>query len=57
MGGSKAQRDVVDWTLTEAAVRAGSRHVALSLAYERLGLRARSTVNRNLLRRAEQIPA
>ncbi len=57
MGGSKAQRDVVDWTLTEAAVRAGSRHVALSLANERLGLRGRSAVNRNLLRRAEQIPA
>ena len=29
IGGSHAQRDVVDWTLTEAAVRAGQRDVAL----------------------------
>ncbi len=47
IGGSKAQRDVVDWTLTEAAVRAGLRDVALSLANERLALRPRSAVNRN----------
>jgi hypothetical protein len=57
IGGSKAQRDVVDWTLAEAAVRAGSREVATSLANERLGLRPRSAVNRNLLRRAESIAA
>jgi tetratricopeptide (TPR) repeat protein len=57
IGGSKAQRDVVDWTLAEAAVRAGSRDVATSLANERLGLRPRSAVNRNLLRRAESIAA
>jgi len=57
IGGSKAQRDVVDWTLTEAAVRTGSRNVALSLANERLGLRPRSAVNRDLLRRAELIAA
>ena len=36
IGGSHAQRDVVDWTLAEAAVRAGQRDVALSLAHERL---------------------
>ena len=57
IGGSNAQRDVVDWTLTEASVRAGNRDVAASLANERLGLRPRSAVNRNLLRRAEQIAA
>ncbi len=57
IGGSNAQRDVVDWTLAEAAVRAGSREVATSLANERLGLRPRSAVNRNLLRRAESIAA
>src|SRR5229473_3177882 len=34
IGGSHAQRDVVDWTLTEAAVRAGQRDVALSFAHE-----------------------
>jgi hypothetical protein len=47
IGGSMAQRDVVDWTLTEAAVRAGLRDVALSLANERLALRPRSAVNRS----------
>jgi hypothetical protein len=57
IGGSHAQRDIVDWTLTEAAVRGGLRDVALSLAHERLGTRPRSAVNRNFLRRAEQIAA
>ena len=42
IGGSKAQRDVVDWTLTEAAIRGGLREVARSLANERLGLRPRA---------------
>ena len=57
IGGSHAQRDIVDWTLTEAAVRGGLRDIALSLAHERLGTRPRSAVNRNFLRRAEQIAA
>lgn len=57
IGGSNAQRDVVDWTLTEAAVRGGQRDVALSLANERLGTRPRSAVNRNFHQRAEQIAA
>jgi hypothetical protein len=57
VGGSHAQRDIVDWTLTEAAVRGGVRDVALALAHERLGARPRSTVNRNFLRRAELIAA
>src|SRR6185312_4424403 len=35
IGGSHAQRDIVDWTLTEAALRAGMRDVALALAHER----------------------
>jgi hypothetical protein len=55
IGGSHAQRDVVDWTLTEAAVRAGHRDVALSLAYERLATRPRSAPNRRFLRHAEAI--
>jgi len=55
IGGSHAQRDVVDWTLTEAAVRAGQRDVALSLAHERLATRPRSTPNRRFLRQAEAI--
>ncbi len=57
IGGSYAQRDVVDWTLTEAAVRAGRRDVALSLAYERLASRPRSAPNRRFLRHAEEIAA
>ena len=55
IGGSHAQRDVVDWTLTEAAIRAGQRDVALSLAHERLATRPRSAPNRRFLRHAEEI--
>ena len=57
IGGSHAQRDIVDWTLSEAAVRGGLRDVALALAHERLGSRPRSAVNRNFLQRAERIAA
>ena len=57
IGGSHAQRDIVDWTLTEAALRAGQRDVALSLAYERLAARPRSAPNRRFLRNAEAIAA
>jgi tetratricopeptide (TPR) repeat protein len=56
IGGSHAQRDVVDWTLTEAAVRAGQRDVGLSLAHERLASRPRSAPNRRFLRHADAIP-
>jgi tetratricopeptide (TPR) repeat protein len=55
IGGSHAQRDVVDWTLTEAAARAGQRDVALSLAYERLASRPRSVPNRRFRHHAELI--
>lgn len=57
IGGSHAQRDVVNWTLTEAAIRAGRRDVALALAHERLGMRPRSAPNRRFLRAAEAIAA
>jgi tetratricopeptide (TPR) repeat protein len=57
IGGSNAQRDIVDWTLTEAALRGGLRDVALALSNERLGARPRSAVNRQFHRRAEQIAA
>jgi hypothetical protein len=57
IGGSYAQRDVINWTLAEAAVRAGQRDVALSLAHERLASRPRSTPNRRFLRHAEAIAA
>lgn len=51
-GGSHAQRDVIDWTLTEAALRAGSGDIAGALAAERLALRPHSPVNRAFLMRS-----
>jgi tetratricopeptide (TPR) repeat protein len=57
IGGSYAQRDVVNWTLTEAAVRAGQREIAVSLAHERLAARPRSRPNRRFLRDAEALAA
>ena len=57
MGGSHAQRDVIDWTLAEAATRGGLRDVALALAHERLGSRPQSEPNRRFLRQAEAIAA
>ena len=51
-GGSHAQRDVIDWTLTEAALRGGLRPMAEALANERLALRPHSPVNRAFLTRA-----
>ena len=55
MGGSIAQRDLVEWTLAEAAIRAGLRDVALSLANERLALRPQSAVNQHFLKQAAAI--
>jgi tetratricopeptide (TPR) repeat protein len=57
IGGSHAQRDVVDWTLTEAALRAGRRGMALALTNERLARRPRSAPNRRFLHGAEALTA
>ncbi|RXE47318.1 tetratricopeptide repeat protein [Chromohalobacter israelensis] len=51
-GGSHAQRDIIDWTLTEAALRGGNRDLAEGLAHERLALKPHSPINRDFLRRA-----
>ena len=51
-GGSHAQRDIIDWTLTEAAVRGGMCDVAEALASERLALKPHSPVNRQFLNRS-----
>lgn len=51
-GGSHAQRDIIDWTLTEATVRGGLKGMAEALASERLALKPHSPVNRSFLRRA-----
>ena len=56
-GGSHAQRDVIDWTLTEAAIRAHQPEVALALAHERAALKPHSPVNRDFLRRAGRLAA
>jgi hypothetical protein len=51
-GGSHAQRDVIDWTLTEAALRGGLRALAEALGNERLALKPLSPINRSFLSRA-----
>ena len=51
-GGSHAQRDVIDWTLTEAALRGNMRDVAEAIAHERLALKPHSPINRSFLARA-----
>ncbi|WEX74529.1 tetratricopeptide repeat protein [Sinorhizobium numidicum] len=51
-GGSHAQRDIIDWTLTEAAFRGGLAGLAEALANERLALKPHSPVNKNFLARA-----
>ncbi|MFA1627595.1 hypothetical protein ACDY96_34195 [Rhizobium mongolense] len=51
-GGSHAQRDIIDWTLTEAAIRGGLTGLAEALANERLALKPHSPVNRTFLARA-----
>lgn len=54
-GGSHAQRDVIDWTLTEAAMRASLPDVAAALAHERAALKPHSPINRDFLRRAGRL--
>ncbi len=57
MGGSHAQRDIIDWTLTEAALRDRQRDVAVALANERLALRPMSAPNRRFHAVAEAMAA
>lgn len=56
-GGSHAQRDIIDWTLTEAALRGGYRDVAEGLANERLAAKPHSPLNRSFLARARTAAA
>jgi hypothetical protein len=51
-GGSHAQRDVIDWTLTDAAIRGKVTPLARALVLERLALRPESRVNIAFARRA-----
>lgn len=50
-GGSHAQRDVIDWTMLEAAARSGQRLSAEVLAHERLSAKPHSPVNQRFLQR------
>lgn len=51
-GGSNAQRDVVDRTLLEAAIRGGDGPLSRALASERLAVKESSSYNRRQLDRA-----
>lgn len=51
-GGSHAQRDLIDLTLIEAALRASNQPLALALARERAARRPESPLARALVRRA-----
>lgn len=56
-GGSHAQRDLLDLTLIEAALRAGQHHLAAALCAERLPMRGHSPLTRLLLARSEPLRA
>jgi tetratricopeptide (TPR) repeat protein len=51
-GGSNAQRDIIDWTLTESALRVGDFGLSRALVQERLALKAHSVTGRGMLARA-----
>jgi tetratricopeptide (TPR) repeat protein len=53
-GGSHAQRDLLDLTLIEAALRDGQGALARALTAERIDLRPASPAARTLVRRAEE---
>jgi len=53
-GGSHAQRDVLDLTLIEAALRGGQRDLARALAAERLAAKPASPLARLFTRRAAE---
>jgi tetratricopeptide (TPR) repeat protein len=54
-GGSHAQRDLVDLTLLEAALRAGDRALAVGLAAERRALRPASPLAQRAVQRAQAL--
>lgn len=56
-GGSHAQRDVIHWTMVEAAIRAGNRAAAERLIDERLAMKPASPVNRAWAARAGALAA
>ena len=55
-GGSHAQRDAIDLTLVEAAIRSGNHALARALAAERFHARPDSPLSRLFLNRADALP-
>ncbi|EDP65952.1 hypothetical protein BAL199_03969 [alpha proteobacterium BAL199] len=55
LGGSHAQRDIIAWTLVEAALRAGDGALSLALANERCQLKPSSPLNWRLVARAHEL--
>ena len=55
-GGSHAQRDLIDLTLIEAAIRAGDAALASAFAAERAAVRPHSPAALDLLRNAAALP-
>jgi hypothetical protein len=56
-GGSHAQRDVIDLTLIEAALRSGNAPLARALTAERFALRPDSPLSALFVKRAEALRA
>ncbi len=56
-GGSHAQRDMLSWTLTEAAIRLGDRALADAFVAERLSWKPASPINRAWAMRANRLQA
>ena len=54
-GGSHAQRDVLSWTLCEAAIRAGDAPMAQAMVEERLALKEGSPVAQGWAMRARAL--
>jgi tetratricopeptide (TPR) repeat protein len=54
-GGSHAQRDMLSWTLTEAAMRLGDRVLADAFVAERLSWKPDSPINRAWAMRADKL--
>ena len=52
LGGSHAQRDIIAWTLLEAALRARRWNLALALAHERAAMKPTSPQNWKMVARA-----
>jgi len=54
-GGSHAQRDIIDCTLTESALRGGFHDISRSLAHERLAVKPHSPVNQRFLKQSMRL--